>query len=493
PRFWLDTAFLRVYGDDGKPLKTPDFFPFRPGGAQNGEPVFTSGFPFATGRFNTEAQAKLERDLVNPAKLKENAAFRDALRSYAALGERQAGEVERDLDWREYMVHWHGRMQPILDDPAFLEGKRRDDAALRSGIAKLPEARRREFDGLLERADASTARIREGFAERTYRTLGDESKLAVLARDVLRYGRELGKPSERRSEGYDSDEALAKRRKEILEAEAGDPELERRLLQARLELAGRELGGRDPFVRATLDGCAAESAACRAVEGTRLADPAFREKLLDDGARAIRASRDPFLVLARAAQPYVDRAERWEESEAAAADDLARQLLAKARRAVQGAQAYPDANWSPRISYGRVEGWSDGWQDYPHRTTFFGLFDAARAADNKPPNRLDEAFERAVGRLDLGTPFNFLHSTDIASGNSGSAVIDRDRRLVGILFDSNRPAVADIYRYHRDGRTTSVDAAGILEALDKVYGMGWLARELTERAAPAAAAGRPSS
>ena len=57
PRYGLDCSFVRVYGEDGKPLKTEHYFRWSKGGAKEGEPVFVVGNPGRTSRLNTAGPA----------------------------------------------------------------------------------------------------------------------------------------------------------------------------------------------------------------------------------------------------------------------------------------------------------------------------------------------------------------------------------------------------------------------------------------------------
>ncbi len=65
PRYDYDLSLFRVY-ENGKPLKTPNFFTFSKNGAAENEPVFVVGNPGRTGRLNTVAQLETGRDYTYP-------------------------------------------------------------------------------------------------------------------------------------------------------------------------------------------------------------------------------------------------------------------------------------------------------------------------------------------------------------------------------------------------------------------------------------------
>jgi hypothetical protein len=153
--------------------------------------------------------------------------------------------------------------------------------------------------------------------------------------------------------------------------------------------------------------------------------------------------------------------------------------LGKARFEVYGKDAYPDATFTLRLSYGTVEGYPYNGTIAPPFTTFYGLYDRAAGFGNKPP--FDLTPKEAAGRdkLDLSTPLDFVSSSDITGGNSGSPVVNRDGDLVGVIFDGNIESLAGDFVYEgAKNRAVAVHSAGMMEALRKLYDASALADEL---------------
>jgi hypothetical protein len=152
------------------------------------------------------------------------------------------------------------------------------------------------------------------------------------------------------------------------------------------------------------------------------------------------------------------------------------ELVAQARFVTQGDRVYPDATFTLRVSYGTVRGWMEGDREVPPFTTIAGLYD--RHTGSAPFNLPARWLERKA-QVALDTPFNFVADTDIIGGNSGSPMIDRDGRIVGLVFDGNIHSLGGEYWFDpTKNRTVSVDSRGIREALRSVYGAERLLGEL---------------
>jgi hypothetical protein len=150
--------------------------------------------------------------------------------------------------------------------------------------------------------------------------------------------------------------------------------------------------------------------------------------------------------------------------------------LADARFAAYGSTLYPDATFTLRISYGKVQGWTERGRPVPPVTLLGGTYDRATGAD---PFDLPRAFVTARTKIDPNTVYDFVTTNDIIGGNSGSPVIDRNGAVIGAAFDGNIHSLAGNYGY--DGslnRTVVVSTDAIEEALEKIYPAPALVAEL---------------
>ena len=86
------------------------------------------------------------------------------------------------------------------------------------------------------------------------------------------------------------------------------------------------------------------------------------------------------------------------------------------------------------------------------------------------------------GRYGVGdsVPVNFLATTDIIGGNSGSPIMNAYGEQVGIVFDGNYEGLGNDIFYNDDyGRTIAVDIRYVLFVTEKFGNAGWIVNEMT--------------
>src|SRR5205085_7077313 len=59
--------------------------------------------------------------------------------------------------------------------------------------------------------------------------------------------------------------------------------------------------------------------------------------------------------------------------------------IARAKFAVEGTSAYPDATFTLRLAFGTVKGYEEAGQHIPFETVFAGLYDRAKEHNSKYP------------------------------------------------------------------------------------------------------------
>ncbi|HUH62704.1 MAG TPA: S46 family peptidase [Terracidiphilus sp.] len=474
PRYDLDMALFRVY-DNGKPLHTENFLKWSAKGADPGELVFISGNPGSTERDDTVSELLLQRDVVGPALVEYFQHRLDTAQAFAAQGSEQARLVGSTIfNLQNALKAFQGRAD-ALADKAILAKKEAEEADFRSKVAAHAEWQR-EYGDTWDTIAKVQEQVKPEVKGQLFRRV--DSRLFGIALDIVQFVAEVKKPDGDRLPNF-HEAGLQSLRFEMLSPAPIPPATEKLFMSSALRLTEEKLGKNDAYVQAILQGGDIDTVVNSLVDGTKLGDPAVRKALLEGGEAAVAASTDPMIAAARRVDPIARANYKRIHETYASVLTPAGEKLGKARFLVYGNDAYPDATFTLRLSYGTVTGYPYNGTIAPPFTTFYGLYDRAASFSNKPPFDLTAKEEAARDRLDLATPLNFVCTGDIIGGNSGSPVVNRAGELVGLVFDGNIESMAGDFVY--DGsrnRTVAVHSAGMIEALRKIYGAGALADEL---------------
>lgn len=148
-------------------------------------------------------------------------------------------------------------------------------------------------------------------------------------------------------------------------------------------------------------------------------------------------------------------------------------------------QFYPDANFTLRITYGKVAGYEpkDG-VTYKYLTTLDGIIekDNPDIYDYKVPEKLKQLYAaKDYGRYAVNgkIPTCFVATNHTTGGNSGSPVLNANGQLVGINFDRAWDGVMSDMIYNRDiCRNISLDIRYLLFLVDKFADAKYLIDEM---------------
>jgi hypothetical protein len=485
PRHDLDFALFRVY-ENGKPVESNHYLKWNAKGAVDGELVFVSGHPGSTSRLETMTQIETERDYDLPLLLKILNRRVETARRYAAQGPEEARQAARIIFFTENSLKvYRGRAQGLADKN-LLARMQKDEASFRARVASKPEWE--EAYGGAWTAIAQ-AEMRQRQLLKTYRLYSLRwSRLAEIALNIVQYVAEVKKPDgERLKDSHDPqkdyhDSQLDSLRFRLFSPAPIYPQYEAAMLEGALQLSLEELGANDPFIKAVLGARTPAEVAKAAVEGTKLADPAFRKSLVEGGEAAVRASSDPMIVLARTFDPFDRQRIKAFDDNVESVETPAGEKIGQARFAIYGKSLYPDATFTLRLGYGAVKGFPMNGTQAPPMTTFYGLYDRAYSFGLKPPYNLPARYLERRTRLDLAGPLDFASTCDIIGGNSGSPVINKQGELVGLIFDGNiESLIGDYVYYEVNNRAVAVHSGAIIEALRELYDASSLADELEGR------------
>lgn len=478
PRYDLDISFFRVY-ENGKPARPPHYLRWSKQGAADGELVFVSGHPGRTERLNTTAHLALLRDLVMPHALQKIYRREVLLSAFSDRSEEHARRAKEELF--HYQNSRKARLGFLagLQDPAVLRAKQDQEQALRGALAQRPDLQA-DCGAAWDDVARALGAWRRLYVRHDLLETGAAfyTPLFSIARTLLRQAAETAKPNAERLREY-RDSNLDSLRHQLYSAAPLYNDLEIAKLADSLSMTEEMLHADDPVVKCILAGKSPQARAAELVLGTKLAAVDARRKLAAGGAAALAASNDPLIVLARQIDPPArDLRKQYEEQ----VEEPLRQAYAKiarARFAVYGSAAYPDATFTLRLAFGTVSGYTEEGRAVPPWTDLGGAFARAAEHHDREPFRLPDSWRKRKDRLDLKVPLNFVSTADIIGGNSGSPVVNRRGELVGIIFDGNLPSLVwDFVFAAEQGRALAVCSQGILEALRKIYDADRLADEL---------------
>ena len=152
---------------------------------------------------------------------------------------------------------------------------------------------------------------------------------------------------------------------------------------------------------------------------------------------------------------------------------------------------YPDANFTMRMSFGIVEGYSPSADlNYVHYTLPQSLIDKNEQNPDNYDYQLipsvynwlkkgkfgDRYIDKSLGQM----PLCFLTNNDITGGNSGSGMFDGKGRLIGLAFDGNWEAMSSDLKFDTKlQRCIGVDIRYVLSVIDTYSNGKRLINELT--------------
>jgi hypothetical protein len=477
PRYDLDVTFFRVY-EDGKPAQVEHYLKWSKAGAKDNELVFVAGHPGRTDRLTTVAELEYLRDTGYPFLLQRLYRLEVLYTVYSGMGEEQERQA-KDLLFgvANSRKAIEGEMAGLLD-PGVMAAKKAYEQKVRKAIAANPELKdlAGAWDAIAAAQKARSANIRRHAL--LEQAAGFNSTLFGYARTLVRAADEFAKPNEKRLPEYGDAGKKALEQRLFADQPIHD-ELEIARLTNSLTYLAETLGAKDKLVQQVLAGKSPGVRAAQLVKGSTLGKAGERKKLYEGGKDALAKSQDALILLAKLVDKDARAVRTVMDAQVTEVKEQAYGKIAKAKFAVEGSDTYPDATFTLRLSYGTVKGYEEGGKKVPFETTFGGLYEYAREKKNKGVFELPRRWLDRQGKLNPKTPFNFVCTTDIIGGNSGSPVVNADGEVVGLIFDGNIQSLVWAFLFtDEQGRSVAVNSQALTESLRAVYDAGPLADEI---------------
>ena len=465
PRYELDFAFLRAYDAEGKPIVTDKFFRYNTKGAEDGEAVFVSGRPGNTDRLVSTRQLEYFRDTRHPIILHRlNEVYGAYFEYFKENPDKQSKLLSRLLSVANGRKAYAGMLMGLKDEYLMakkydfektLQKKVESSKGLSSEYAGLWDNIAKVIDELAEIENELLVYQMAHYYSSSYQETAQNLIEAALVKDL--------KPSSR----------------DKVFAEAEEEELQKLLLQAHERFLRKTLGEDCKYLQTLYGNKQAEAAVEYFLEHTELDDEAYADALVAKGRAGIESSTDP---LVNYAYEEFQRMNKYKDRRKELQDELQvlNQQLGFLIFKVFGDKIPPDATASLRISHGRIKGYEYNGTLAPGKTTYYGLWDRYYSfGETDYPWGLHERWKEVPQGLDLSIDIGFASTNDIVGGNSGSAFINRNAEVVGLVHDGNLESLAGSYAFLRENnRSVATDSHGMIEALRLVYKTKRLVKEL---------------
>ena len=293
PRYDFDCSFFRVY-DNGKPMKTENFFKFSPAGAQEGDAVFVIGNPGNTSCLLTITQLEYLRDYVYPT----------SINNYANIEKIYSSYVEKHPDAKlKYMSLIFGLANSRKAITGYVDGLR--DPVLM--------AKKKDFENKFKTVVESNSELKEKYGnpwsdiakyQEELNTIYPEvtvfstrarnrSEYYTLTNDLVDYVLALKQPAEQRPKKYQG--ALLDTAKAKLYPHDIVAELDQQLLAFQLGVMEKTLNGKNEAFNQLLGTKTIEQLAEEITATTIFSSKEKIDAMLSKSPDEILASSDPLI------------------------------------------------------------------------------------------------------------------------------------------------------------------------------------------------------
>ncbi|MDP4172826.1 MAG: S46 family peptidase [Bacteroidota bacterium] len=470
PRYNLDCTFFRVYDENGKPLKTDNYYKWSQKGAAEGDPIFVVGNPGRTNRLNTVAQLEYSRDISYPMTLNMLNTLVDIYSQILKEHPEKEAQYEDKLFGFSNSQKVYVGLIKGLNDPVLMARKKDFEKNFRAAVDAKPELKAK-YGAIWAAIEQSRNEARNYSKQIRAYSLTPYTIPAYLAiaREIINFAKI----------GAIDDSARTK-----LFPKSFDKDMADKLLKAFADNMVNVLGKNDEMVQKVFGGKSGNEAVQYALSHSALTTREGVMEFSKKDPKEILASNDPFIYYIVHTSDMMNDI-RAKLKDIQTKEDVNVQLLGQALFEVYGTSIPPDATFTLRIADGVVKGYDYNGTKAPAKVTFYGLYDRYFSFNKQAPWDLPERWKNPPADFNLETPMCFVSTNDIIGGNSGSPVINKNLEIVGLAFDGNIESLPGQFIYTTEqNRCLSVDSEGMVEAIKDLYKAKRLSDELREGKIP---------
>lgn len=505
PRHTGDYSFLRAYvspegngrayNKDNVPFSPSRHLSINANGVQPNDFAMTLGFPGSTYRYQSSYAFHFYQDVRNPVMIKSFQAILDAMEYAAEQDEDIKVENASDRASVANTLKYLKGVQDGFRKYNVVDRKKEKEQKFQQWV-KSDSARNVRYGRVLSQLDqafniaSQTGDLLYG----TYYALNNSTLLQIggLYDDYYKY---LEHPDSLSFSAGRKDTLLRQHRQML---ESVNPEAQTMMLEQMVNIMASFPEGKKPLFFVDLFGNKTGDTLKTAVKNyvndqlkkSVVYSPEQAEKLFNQPVQeANQNPTDPVVRLYRAIYDTFEFSRNNYSQHIAYLNPARERYVEGMLRFRQDSTEYPDANFTLRLSGGRVLGYqaTDGIYNTPY-TTFEGMI--AKDTDEEPfdaPQELEDYYQSHSAdsvSIPYATPsghlvVNLLTTNDITGGNSGSPLLNGNGEVVGIAFDSNYEGVIGDYYYDPDlNRTINVDIRYVLFLMEEYTGANRILDEL---------------
>lgn len=474
------------YSEDNVPYSPKRFIQVSSKGVEEGDFTFILGYPARTFRHRPSQFIRLHQEIRLP--------YIQDLFSWMIdeLTNMSAGNPDLELKYASTIKgfanvekNYRGKMNG-LKKIGLLKQKQAEEIELQKYILETPKLKEHYSNTLSDLQAVYVDRVKIAEANLMLGLSFSQAKSVGALGFIARYTEELSKPEEEREERFQGTE-LAKRIEEIKNSlPTLNLTFENRLLNKMFTdaLSFREGSKIKAFANINTPEEIAKLA--DAITGSKLLSEEYFSTLADKSLDELQTIDDEGLSIVKKMLEQLDEI----NGELDRIEGTLNKLLAEyveVKSAWKMASFVPDANYSMRLTYGYVKGYSPADAVYMSPiTTMNGVIekDNLGLEDYQIPERLRELYDKKdfgqyYNEKLGGVPTAFLYNMDTSGGNSGSPIFNAYGELVGINFDRAFDATINDYAWNDSySRSIGVDIRYVLWVIEKFAGADYLIKEL---------------